>query len=257
VVPDDGVPDGSVGTAPLNAPVPRAEVERAVRGLALSIEGVRDDLIQLAAQVIALTHEMNRRFDPQVEEAVDEGTPEVAREIRKADDRSTTRLQLGDSEDKYDTASEGPNCREILPICKGRCCTLHFALSSQDLDEGVIRWDYGKPYIIRQRVEDGYCVHNHPEGHYCTVYEHRPRPCRQYDCRKDQRIWKDFDRRELADFSPYARKEDDGTTPPIDLAERVRQRQVNLAMEAFSVGTNEASRRRFELDELIKLRRGH
>lgn len=243
-----------MGTIPLAAPVRRAELERAVRGMALSVEGVRDDLIHLAAQVVALTNELNRRLEPAFEDAVERETPEVAQQIRMADDKSMARLQLGDCDDKYSTPSNGPDCRSILPICKGRCCTLHFALSTQDLDEGVIRWDYGKPYMIKQRLEDGRCVHNHPEEHYCTVYEHRPRPCRQYDCRTDQRIWKDFDKRELADLSPYARKEA-GESPPLDLADRVRQRQVNLAMEAFSLGTNEGARRRYEAEELAKLRR--
>jgi hypothetical protein len=245
---DDDVPEGSVGTVPLDAPVPRADVERAVRSLAFGVESVRDDVLQLAAQVIALTEELGRQA------AVDARAPAIVEQLRGAEERGAGRIALGDAEDKYAEPSQGPDCRALLPVCQGRCCTLHFALSSQDLDEGVIRWDYGRPYLIRQRIDDGYCVHNHPEGHYCTVYEHRPRPCRQYDCRKDQRIWKDFERRELADFTPYARKEDGGSTPPLDLAERVRRRQMNLAMESFSLGTHEAARKRYEDAELAKLR---
>jgi hypothetical protein len=29
----------------------------------------------------------------------------------------------------------------------------------------------------------------------CTVHQNRPVPCRAYDCRKDHRIWSDFDQR--------------------------------------------------------------
>src|SRR5689334_10088174 len=163
--------------------------------MALAIESVRDDVIQLAAQVVALGDEMTRRLDkiepypappetpaPEVsrtiEEAIEQDLPGQLQRIRMNDDRSTGRLMLGDAENKYATEPKGPNCAELLPICEARCCTFHFWLSTQDLDEGVIRWDYGRPYFIKQRVEDGYCVHNHPESRGCTVYSHRPRPCR-------------------------------------------------------------------------------
>ena len=86
------------------------------------------------------------------------------------------------------------DCDARLPLCKARCCTLPFALSVQDLDERVVRWDYSRPYQIGRRP-DGYCVHNEPGTCHCNVYEQRPGICRQYDCRKDKRIWVDFDAR--------------------------------------------------------------
>jgi len=253
---DPAVPDGSVGTERLDAPVTREDFERALRAQAIQTESVREDLIQLAAQVVALQTEIDRRLAPGLDAAVQAAIPEQAKEIRIVDDRSTGRLNLADCEDKYTTPAEGPDCTALLPICKGRCCTLHFALSTQDLDEGVIRWDYGKPYAIRQRIEDGYCTHNHPTGRFCTVYHHRPRPCRQYDCRKDARIWADFDARVLAEESPFARKEQEPGAEPteLDLLERLRQRQVALAMETFSLGTNESARRRHERAELESVR---
>jgi Fe-S-cluster containining protein len=265
-----GAPDGSVGTAPLAAPVTREELERALRRSALAVESVRDDVIQLAAQVVALANEVTRRLDgvephpaapgtpappatATVEAAVDDATPQVLERIRMADDRSTARLALGDAEDKYAAAPDGPDCAELLPLCQARCCSFHFPLSTQDLDEGVIRWDYGRPYLIRQRPDDGYCVHNHPSGRFCTTYQHRPRPCRQYDCREDPRIWADFAARIPAAADPFARKE--GPAPgELDLVERVRARQVALAMEAFSLNTNESARRRVEAAELAALR---
>ena len=73
---------------------------------------------------------------------------------------------------------------------------MRFALSQQDLDEGIVRWDADEPYLIAHA--GGVCVHlDEREG--CMVYEARPRPCRVYDCRQDRRIWKDFERRILAD----------------------------------------------------------
>ncbi len=85
------------------------------------------------------------------------------------------------------------DCAARLPLCKGRCCSFTFPLSVQDLDERVVRWNYGAPYKIAQR-EDGYCVHNEANGG-CGVYVNRPGVCRTYDCRRDRRIWIDFDQR--------------------------------------------------------------
>jgi Fe-S-cluster containining protein len=89
------------------------------------------------------------------------------------------------------------DCEARLPLCRARCCTFTFPLSFQDLDERVVRWDYGRPYQIGHRA-DGYCVHNEAGSCRCTVYAQRPAVCRTYDCRSDKRIWLDFDRREPA-----------------------------------------------------------
>lgn len=119
-----------------------------------------------------------------------------ARQNARARSRSATHVEVGPPVDKY-ALGEGPDidCEALIPICQGRCCRLRFPLSFQDLDEGTVRWDYAQPYRIRQRAEDGYCVHADPEARLCTVYEHRPAICRQYDCRQDKRIWSDFDKR--------------------------------------------------------------
>jgi hypothetical protein len=69
---------------------------------------------------------------------------------------------------------------------------LPFALSKQDVQEGIVKWDLGQPYI-NARDEQGYCAHLEEGACHCTVYAHRPIPCRGYDCRKDERIWLDFE----------------------------------------------------------------
>jgi hypothetical protein len=71
---------------------------------------------------------------------------------------------------------------------------LPFALSKQDIHEGVVHWDLGQPYLIEQG-EDGYCNHMARETCRCTIYPHRPVPCRAFDCRHDARIWLDFTQR--------------------------------------------------------------
>ena len=75
------------------------------------------------------------------------------------------------------------NCASRLP----------FALSKQDLAEGIVQWSLGQPYWIAQDG-DGYCCHLHRNEYGCTIYEHRPLACRGVDCRQDTHIWSEFDR---------------------------------------------------------------
>ena len=55
-----------------------------------------------------------------------------------------------------------------------------------------MKWDLAHPYLIA-RGADGYCRHFERERCRCTIYQHRPVPCRGYDCRNDTRIWADFE----------------------------------------------------------------
>ena len=45
------------------------------------------------------------------------------------------------------------------------------------------------------RTAEGRCVHLDGETHRCGVYAQRPIPCRAYDCRRDARVWIDFENR--------------------------------------------------------------
>ena len=86
------------------------------------------------------------------------------------------------------------DCENRVALCRAACCRLAFALTRQDVEEGVVRWEFGRPYMIRQE-RDGYCTHLDRGSCQCTVYHHRPLPCRGYDCRSDKRIWADFEAR--------------------------------------------------------------
>ncbi len=95
--------------------------------------------------------------------------------------------------EKYSLQQEAEvDCANRLHRCKAACCRLPFALSKQDIREGIVRWDLGQPYLIAQG-DEGYCSHLDREGCGCTVYQHRPVPCRAFDCREDKRIWLDFE----------------------------------------------------------------
>jgi hypothetical protein len=247
----DARPDDPLiyGTADRDAPVTRADFERTVRSLNLSDLELRDALLQLAARVVALTDELTRRLDgvepipapagtpaapatETVEAAVESGLPPALAQIRAADTR--TRVSLDLIGDKYQTPSTDIPCAELIPLCGARCCQLSFALSTEDLDEGVIRWDYGQPYLIRQRASDGFCVHNDPRSHGCTVHAQRPRACRAYDCRADPRVWIDYERRIPAPCpdEPTPRAEE---SPPFELAERARRRAAAIRAELAAI----------------------
>ncbi len=86
------------------------------------------------------------------------------------------------------------DCAGRVHLCQAACCRLPFALSHQDVREGIVHWDFGQPYMIDQDG-DGYCSHMDRTACTCTIYTNRPAPCRGYDCRSDQRIWLDFEQR--------------------------------------------------------------
>ena len=86
------------------------------------------------------------------------------------------------------------DCESRLHLCKAACCRLPLALSKQDVEEGIVKWDLGQPYI-NARDKEGYCRQMDRSTCRCTVYANRPIPCRGYDCRKDGRVWIDFEKR--------------------------------------------------------------
>lgn len=84
------------------------------------------------------------------------------------------------------------DCENRTHLCKASCCRLPFALSRQDVREGIVRWELGQPYMIEHDA-DGYCTHIEHGTCRCTIHTNRPVPCRGYDCRNDKRIWLDFE----------------------------------------------------------------
>lgn len=97
-----------------------------------------------------------------------------------------------------DTDETGPpvDCAARLPYCHAVCCRLRFPLSAEEVENGPLKWELGRPYFNRHGA-DGYCHQCDGETHACNIYEQRPAPCRQYSCVGDDRIWKDFDAMEI------------------------------------------------------------
>ncbi len=142
--------------------------------------------------VIELLGEKGLVTDEEVEERRQGVAAEVWQEFRQLG----MGAMLQEPEfDKYTFESSVEiDCESRLHLCKAACCRLPFALSEQDVDEGVVRWELGQPYMI-DRGEDGYCHHLERGACACTIYEQRPVPCRAFDCSVDRRIWADFDKR--------------------------------------------------------------
>lgn len=124
---------------------------------------------------------------------LDERKHEVAQRLMKKQSEQGIGVLLQEPEfDKYTFDGESEiDCENRLHLCQAACCRLPFALSKQDIHEGIVHWDLGQPYLIAQE-HDGYCSHLERGSCTCQVREHRPVPCRAYDCSKDQAIWLDF-----------------------------------------------------------------
>ena len=127
-------------------------------------------------------------------EELDARKNEVAKRVEKRFLEKDMGVNLQEPEqDKYAFSSNVEiDCENRVHLCQAACCRFWFPLSRQDVDEGVVQWDFRYPYIINQD-EQGYCRHMDQGSCRCTIYEHRPLPCRAFDCRGDKRIWLDFE----------------------------------------------------------------
>jgi Fe-S-cluster containining protein len=152
-------------------------------------------VLEVASFSYALIELLMERGVISVEE-LDERKKQVGqRLVEKFAEKGMGVALTNDDEDKY--SYEGGvqiDCANRLHLCRGACCRLSFALTVQDLEEGRVKWDLGRPYMIRHD-SDGYCHHVERETKGCRIYENRPVVCRAYDCRKDKRIWEDFENR--------------------------------------------------------------
>ena len=130
-------------------------------------------------------------------EELDERKRIVAERLVKKFTESGLGLMYQDPEcDKYNFEPAAElDCGSRVHICRAICCKLPFALSRQDVAEGIIRWKFGRPYLIAHG-DDGYCLHFDRKSLRCTAHEHRPMPCRGFDCRENDRwqVWLDYER---------------------------------------------------------------
>lgn len=152
-------------------------------------------VLEVASFSYALMELLIERGIISVEE-LDERKREVGqRLVEKLVEKGMGVALTKDETDKYAYAGQVQiDCASRLPLCRAACCRLSFALSAQDLEEGIVKWDLGRPYMIR-RSTDNYCHHLDRGACGCGIYAARPLVCRSYDCRQDTRIWQDFEQR--------------------------------------------------------------
>jgi Fe-S-cluster containining protein len=189
---------------PMAAPVPNRQMSEDERQLTLGLGFCHSQLDTLAQQVVdaaaevgALAGTLQARGMITEEELAAYRKQERERIVGVLSNQNFGIAIAEEFPDKYAISEEQVphiECEERYHLCRGACCALRFPLSAQDLNEGIVRWELGNPYLIRQGP-DQRCVHQDRATLHCSIYEHRPGICRVYDCRGDKRIWVDFERR--------------------------------------------------------------
>jgi Fe-S-cluster containining protein len=116
----------------------------------------------------------------------------TGRELVEAGRRASVDVAIRVDGDAPTVPADAIDCDARIPYCKAVCCRLRWALTAEEIENGPVKWDLGRPYFNRHNA-DGYCHRIDPDTYGCTVYEQRPAPCRQFSCKGDGRIWKDFD----------------------------------------------------------------
>lgn len=190
--PDQNAPPPAPPPPQARAAAPPEDIENALRFLHLVDMETKARVAELSATLHAVMETLVGAGQLPLETYEKRKRLTMVRENERAGGEAG--VMVANIPDKY-ALSELPqiDCASRLHLCKARCCSFTFPLSVQDLDERVVRWSYGAPYKIAQRP-DGYCVHNEPGGK-CGVYTNRPGVCRTYDCRRDARVWIDFEKR--------------------------------------------------------------
>jgi Putative zinc- or iron-chelating domain len=151
--------------------------------------------LESAAFLYALVELLAEKGLIQIDELDERKAAVAARLARQFSDRGLGVMIQDPEYDKYAFEQQVEiDCATRVQHCRAACCRLPFALSRQDLQEGIVRWDLAQPYVIAQRG-DGCCGHLDAATLGCTIHAHRPVPCRAFDCRQDRRIWLDFEAR--------------------------------------------------------------
>jgi Fe-S-cluster containining protein len=101
-------------------------------------------------------------------------------------------ILLDQQNGKTTFVGDGAPCESRWATCRGGCCTLRFALTPEEVEAGHVQWHPDHPFQIAQGP-DGRCVHQDRETGHCTIYENRPAICRNYSCKKDSRIWANYE----------------------------------------------------------------
>ena len=125
------------------------EIAKGLRYSHIRINSNTSKTLQSTSFLYALIELLNEKGLLTIEE-LDDRKKQVAERLVERFKESGIGLMYQDKEyDKYTFEQEAyVNCQSRLHICKAICCKFPFALSKQDVEEGIIRWDFGRPYMI-------------------------------------------------------------------------------------------------------------
>jgi Fe-S-cluster containining protein len=171
----------------------RGEVVEGLRYVHYQLGANTGKVLEVSSFLYALT-ELLIEKDIITEEELNERKIAVAeRLVKKFRELGMGAVFQEKEQDKYGLDEVLIDCESRRPLCKAACCKLSFALSRQDIEESIVKWDLGHPYMVAKEG-DGYCVHIDKTTYKCKIWENRPVPCRGFDCRNDKRIWLDFEK---------------------------------------------------------------
>jgi hypothetical protein len=125
-------------------------------------------------------------------EEVTDAIRQTGDEMRDAGRQATMDVVIREDNSAPPVSADEIDCAARIPYCKAACCSLRWPLTLEEVESGPVKWDLGRPFFNRHGAH-GYCHQFDLETHGCSVYEQRPRPCRQYNCIGDERIWLDFE----------------------------------------------------------------
>lgn len=214
-----------------------AELQEGVHALLSRSRGMSS--IAFNASVAAYTVLKVLRDTGLVEaDALQEAFDETQAEMQERYEDLGLGVRLGvktDDKDSLDPAKLPQiDCADRMELCRGACCTMWWALTPEEVEEGLVQFDIARPYMNRRRADDGYCVHNDAETHGCTIYEDRPVLCRTYDCRRDERIWLDFDGR-VINPALFSRDPGERALPLVQIGRRAETAPAASPAEAAPV----------------------
>ncbi|MFO0746007.1 MAG: YkgJ family cysteine cluster protein [Myxococcota bacterium] len=90
------------------------------------------------------------------------------------------------------------DCSAHHAICGAACCsTFDVFLTPEEARSNRYLWDLTVPYRLLHDHE-GTCVYFDRDSLGCSIWQHRPKACRNFDCRTDGRVWHDYAQRTVS-----------------------------------------------------------
>jgi Fe-S-cluster containining protein len=171
----------------------REEIAAGLRYSHFRADANTGKLLEVASFLYAAIDVLSKNGLLNLEELDEHKKHAAAQQVKQFSDRGMGVVYQKPEYNKYTFEGETEiDCENRIHLCHAACCKLRFALSKQDVEEGIVRWDFSAPYLIASGP-DGYCQHLDRDETRCTIHSHRPVPCRAFDCRRDTRIWQDFE----------------------------------------------------------------